>query len=250
MLSMSILITSEDGGEPRSLPPAIRRNIASLKRAHPDLEHRLFFLPELSRLIRGEFGAEVHAAFETLAPYAYKADLARYCLLHRFGGVYADLSYFLAAPLPLEPGRITVFRDFLWSAPWDTSNALIGAPAGHKAFEVAIERVCANVRNRYYGSTSLCPTGPALFGRALAIACAPEELICGEAKNLEKGMIERMVRGLPLPPDPRIHCLTLQKKLLALKLRNAGAAGLASLGVAGGNSYAAMWEGRQVYGQP
>ena len=80
-------------------------------------------------------------AYEALKPYAYRADLARYCLLHEYGGLYADLSYFFVAPVPMPEDKAVVFRGNLVSSPWDTSNGIIYAQPGFKAFECAIKLV-------------------------------------------------------------------------------------------------------------
>ena len=36
--------------------------------------------------------SDVLNAFDMLKPLAYKADLARYCLIYKLGGWYADIS--------------------------------------------------------------------------------------------------------------------------------------------------------------
>ncbi|WP_292098072.1 glycosyltransferase, partial [Mesorhizobium sp.] len=68
------------------------------------------------------------SAFRTLRPYSYKADLAKYCLLYEQGGLYADLSYFFLRGVPRADGKLSIFRDFLSSTPWDTSIGVVAAP--------------------------------------------------------------------------------------------------------------------------
>ena len=125
-------------------------------------------------------------AYDALRPFAFKADLARLCLLFIFGGVYADLSCFFVqkwAPyeqeLKQEKPRLWVFRDFLSATPWDTSQSLIGAPAGHKALAKGIELICAHVKDRYYGPSPALSDRPTCFGKAVAMTCEPEDLIVG-----------------------------------------------------------------------
>jgi hypothetical protein len=247
MLLSSILVNASGRIDEAGLGAVIRENVDSLRRHHPGLGHRFFGREEIRQLIRQRFSAEVLGAFDALRPYAYQADLARYCILHEFGGLYADLSYLLLGPLPLDGQRITVFRDFQWSSPWDVSNGLIASPARHPALLKAIEAVCANVARRYYGPTPLCPTGPALFGKALATACDPEQVIAGHALVQERESLARLIPQAMLPAGKRVHVLALGGSLVAIKRKRMGAQGLAELGVADGNAYRDFWVERRVY---
>ena len=233
MILTSIFITS---GPTPPLPPLVAANLASFRACHPGFEHRLYNAPMLRDVLGREFGAEVLATFDALRPFAYQADLARYCLLFHHGGVYADLSYRFVQPCLPEAERLTVFRDFPNSAPWDVSTGLIAAPAGHKALALAIEMVCANVRNRYYGSNPLCPTGPTLFGKALALGCEPAQILVGGEAQWRK----------PRPWQPVRHCLCRGGEIVAVK-RKVGGASMTELGITTGNDYNPLWHAGQIY---
>ena len=234
----SILITDDDGDD-RS--QRVTENIRSFKAAHPGEEHVLFKEAALSEFIAARFDAEVLSAFRTLRPYAFKADLAKYCLLYEHGGVYADLSYNFLRGVPRDRGRLSVFRDFLSSTPWDTSIGVVAAPPRHKALGKAIELVCANVKREYYGPTALCPTGPTLFGKALALTCDPEDLIVGEAVKLTQP-----ASGEAGPSSKPSHCLLHAKELVAIK-RKRGGGPMSELGIGGGNRYNRLWRSGEVY---
>ena len=189
LLSMnlfSILIADQPVTDPAALPPAIARNIASLREHHPGLPHRLYDQDAIRDFLRTQMEPDVAWAYEQLLPYAYRADLARLCLLHAFGGLYADLSVFFHAPLPLDSGKIIVFRDRAVIAPWIVSNTILGAPAGAPALEAAIRMIVANCRSRYRGASSLCPTGPVLLGKAIAMHCEPGQIHLGEVQNVSQ----------------------------------------------------------------
>jgi hypothetical protein len=245
LLLANILIDDSDPGGAAPLPPLIAENVASFRALHPSLPHRLFRNDDIVALLREKFPAEVLKAYEAMKPYAYKADLAKYCILHEFGGAYADLSYFFANPLPLDEARPIAFREFLRSSPWDVSCGLIFAPPKHKAFECAIELVCANVKRRYYGSTPLCPTGPTLFGKALAVSCEAEELMTGAAVSMPRARLEKPFPDLVLPEYRVTRCLTLEDRLIAIKRKRFG--GLAALGITTGNNHPDLWRDRDVY---
>ncbi|RWH29636.1 glycosyltransferase [Mesorhizobium sp.] len=233
----SILIT--DGGS-EHLSGLVAENIHSLTAAHPGDEHRLFREAELAEFISTHFGAEVLSAFRTLRPYSYKADLAKYCLLYEQGGLYADLSYFFLRGVPRADGKLSIFRDFLSSTPWDTSIGVVAAPPRHKALAKAIELVCAIVKREYYGPTALCPTGPTLFGKAVALTCEPEDLIVGEA-------LRSVPSAAPLQPSADFgHCLSHDGEPVAFK-RKRGGKPISHLGIGGGNRYNRLWRSREVY---
>lgn len=184
MKLFSILIADRPAVDVAALPPAVARNVASFREHHPALPHQLYDQDAIRDFLRGHMEADVAWAFEELMPYAYRADLARLCLLHEFGGAYADLSVFFHAPLPVSSGKLAIFRDRAVHAPWIVSNTIIAAPPRLPAFEAAIRMIVANCRTRYRGASSLCPTGPILFGKAIAMHCEPEQIHLGEVINL------------------------------------------------------------------
>ena len=54
--------------------------------------YRTWFLDDARALISELYEPEVLMAFDTLRPFAYEADLARYCIVNHTGGIYIDLS--------------------------------------------------------------------------------------------------------------------------------------------------------------
>jgi len=184
MKLFSILIADRPASDVAALPPIVARNVASFREHHPALPHLLYDQDAIRDFLRTHMEADVAWAFEELLPYAYRADLARLCLLHEFGGAYADLSVFFHAPLPVASGKLAIFRDRAVHAPWIVSNTIIAAPPRLSAFEAAIRMIVANCRKRYRGASSLCPTGPMLFGKAIALHCEPEQIHLGEVINL------------------------------------------------------------------
>ncbi|MBD9407581.1 hypothetical protein IB236_19755 [Acidovorax sp. ACV02] len=247
MLLTSIFLSPSGLPDGEPLPPLILENIRSFRKRHPRIPHKLFGQAELTAFIEQKFSSEVVNAFVQLKPLAYKADLARYCVMYEHGGVYADLSYYFLRSLPVDAHRVTVFRDFMWSSPWDTSNGVFSAPPKHKVFEAAIQMICANVRRGYYGNTPLCPTGPALFGKALAMVCEPQDLVTGVAGMVGKDLVARAARDIDLPTDEKAHCLILRDGIVAVKRKRMGSPGLLDFGVAGGSGYSDLWRRRDIY---
>lgn len=96
------------------------------------------------------------------------------------------------------------------------------------------------MRSRYYGKNPLCPTGPVLFGKAVASNCEPEDLVVGESEWI--------------PPHPelseviseRSHGFVFKDKLVALR-RKRGGGPLSEIGINGGNNYNEFWNSQDVY---
>ena len=58
---------------------------------YPDGNYQLYTNDTIKDFLF-EFNREVFDCFTSLKPYAFRADLARYCLLYQFGGWYFDIS--------------------------------------------------------------------------------------------------------------------------------------------------------------
>lgn len=211
----------------------IEQNIASLQNAYPDYSHTLFGMENGREFIRKHFDREVLDTFDDLIPLAYKADLLRYCILYIKGGVYSDLSLNHFFPLPIEdPKRLYVFRDAFSAAPWIGSVAFFYAPPKEKVFLETVKAIVANVAAGYYGTNSLCPTGPNLFGRMLAQHANLASLYCGEALRVSRS------------PNHALVYLDHEGELVAAISKRG--AGLSSLGGAH-DSYDQHYRQRNIY---
>ena len=68
--------------DPCDLSPSILVAMQSVKDCFSDATHRLVQRPEIEKFLVQHFDRSVLNLFRGLVPYAYKADLARYCLLY------------------------------------------------------------------------------------------------------------------------------------------------------------------------
>jgi hypothetical protein len=239
MILASILITDGDTKD-QSLAPAVLENIETFKRHHSGLEHHLFRADETRAFIAAEYGKDVLGVFDALKPYAFKSDLARLCIMHKHGGLYADLSVYFVGGWKPPSGKLAVFRDFFCDIPWQTANTVFFAPPGHKALAKGIELICQNVRDRYYGIHFLCPTGPACFGKAIAMSCEANDLVVGESVRF------REVPGHPGLLPQGGHGFAFCMNLVAVKRKRIGG-GPEEMGISGGNGYMQMWQKRDIY---
>lgn len=156
------------------LPTYMKQTVDKLKAKHPRFEHFLYDDNDCREFIAANFDNSVLKAFDSLIPGAYKADLWRYCILYKNGGIYLDIKY----------GCINSFR-FIeltekehWVIDIDGTNiynALIAVKPNNDICLKCINQIVENVRNRYYGGSCVDPTGPGLVAR----------FIGDEKKNIE-----------------------------------------------------------------
>jgi mannosyltransferase OCH1-like enzyme len=141
---------------------------------NPEFEYRFFDDNDCRNYIIQHFPKEVLFAYDSLIPGAFKADLWRYCVLFKEGGVYLDIKlygingfklidyiekdiekdYFVFdIVIPNHLDLLCIYNAFMMSHP---NNPL---------FYDCIKQIVENVKNKYYGFFSLSPTGPLLLGK-------------------------------------------------------------------------------------
>ena len=183
----------------KDLPPKMRECVNKLKKANPEFEHHLYDDNDCREFIRINFDSNVLNAFDRLISGAYKADLWRYCVLYKNGGIYLDIKYepvdgfkfielvdneyfVLEKPyynmnLSLEnelklinsPNYYqTVYNkidDELWkNKQLGIYNGFMICKANNPILFECIQTIVINVKNKYYGYNRLYPTGPGLLG--------------------------------------------------------------------------------------
>lgn len=236
-MQVSQIFLSDNGNE---LPSFLEQATSTVRQAFPRANYQLYTKETLRSFIQDNYGEEVLAVYDALKPYAYKADLGRYCLLNKLGGWYVDIGVRLVNPVEVGPRiKFLAFRDiqrFSFTS-WACSIGILYSQAENPALQDAIEMITANYAEQYYGITPLCPTGPALLGKALAVNGGQSDFVYGDY--------------LELTP-------THQNKNRAFVLPDGTIVGwgkpseggdLTRLGAKGTNNYNELWAHRQVYGE-
>lgn len=205
--------------------------------------YRCWSLPDATDFLATHYPAEVSETFHRLAPYSFKADLFKYCLLHTLGGWYVDAGVrMLASPAAVFTGeepapRLVVFRSTgPWDATWNCSLALVYAQAGEAVFEQAISDVIRNCADRYYGETPLCPT-MSCFGRSMAVLRVVAGVKIGEVVDVEGEAYRRAFHLDPLG-------LVAARKPKRFRVGSVKAGG-----IKGSNNYVELWRARRIYGE-
>ena len=235
-----IFLSTEDKDRRQELPLPLKRAINSVRGAFAGADYQLYDNESILDFLNDHYGKEVVDAFFSLQPLAYRCDLARYCLLYQLGGWYFDCGLTCHTEVELsERVELIAFRSMQRFAmnSWACDNGIIFAKPKHQALDIAINTVLANVANKYYGITPLCPTGPSLWGESLA-ACdyaARTSMVFGDCMELTPAHA-RTNKSFVLP-DGTIFA--------ACKPTEGG--DLKKMGASDTNNYNELWHRRIVY---
>jgi len=148
--------------ETKNLPPMMFNNILYIKKNNPNFKYYLFDDNDCREFIEKNFNEEVLFAYDNLIPGAYKADLWRYCILYKMGGIYMDMKY-----RPINNFKLyNLLEKEHWVLDADNIgiyNAIMVCKPNNEILLKAIQKICNNVKNKYYGNNFLEPTGPQLL---------------------------------------------------------------------------------------
>jgi mannosyltransferase OCH1-like enzyme len=145
----------------KDLPPYMKKCVQTIQDCNPEFQHFLYDDQECRDFISKNFDVDVLYAYDSLIPGAYKADLWRYCVLYKYGGIYIDIKYQCANGFKLI--QLTDKEYYVKDREQNRDgiyNAFMICKAGEHIMEKCINQVVENVRNRFYGKSPLDITGP------------------------------------------------------------------------------------------
>ena len=233
-ISQIFLSDSED----QELSPFLKYATSTVQNAFSNDNHTIYNKDSLRQFIADNYDADVLWAYDSLRPYSYKADLGRFCLLNKLGGWYLDIAVRMVNPVDVGD-RIEwlAFRDiqrFSYTS-WACATTVLYSKPNNIALATAIEMIVNNCREKYYGITPLCPTGPTLLGQALAANGGNPNFVYGDYLELTPTH-EQKNRAFVLP-DGTIMAWS----------KPSGGGDLTGVGAKGVNNYNELWAQRQVY---
>ena len=227
-----------------SLPPPLREMQDLHLEVFKNYNYYFYGLRELRSFIQNNFAPPVLEAYDSLRPYAYKADLGRYCLVYYYGGWYSDITL---KPLmlfsPDENPSLIYFYDHgngASQALHGCQNGLFYASRKHPVLADAIDQIIKNCKNKYYGPNPLSPTGPNLFGNKIVNYSPSSGVYYGYFRPLTPDF-KKLNRAYVGPSG---DILSLHKTAWFPGSFNGS---LESFGAKGVNNYLDMWLYRQVY---
>ena len=226
------------------LPEGLRGCQDEVRRNFGQYAYRLFNRETLRAFVGSVYGGDVLWAYDQLKPYAYKADLGRYCLLHHFGGWYADVTLKVLAGAPLLPDTKLIYFYDHGNGPTQSGhfcqNGLFYAQKGLPLLADLISTVVRHCRERYIGPTALSPTGPGLFGRLIAQHVPQKGMHHGYFMQLTPHHKQKNRAYI----GPKGEIIALHKSAWNPQATEGR---LDAFGAKGVNTYTTMWLNKQVY---
>lgn len=138
--------------------------------AHEGFEHVLWGDENLTECMREAFPEHL-AGFIKLPGGIERADVGRYCVMHRFGGMYADLDYEARINFykELPRGLASLLECRSKDLGVEVENSLMASPPGHPLWRRAMERTFS-VPGSHRWDEARGGTGPRMLTALLAEA--------------------------------------------------------------------------------
>ena len=150
----------------KNLPNLMKRTTDYIRESNPKFNYYLYDNDDCAEFIKNNFDENVFNAYNSLIPGAYKADLWRYCILYIEGGIYLDVKY--KPQCNFKFINLTENEHFVLDADnVGIYNALMVCLPNNNLLLRAINKIVENVQNKFYGTSSLEPTGPLLLSSLL-----------------------------------------------------------------------------------
>ena len=154
------------------ISPACREYQQTVRRLHPTWRYQLWTDVDNANFVRSEF-PDFFATFEALPKNIMRADVIRYLLMYRMGGLYLDLDYEMLKPFDkLDHDIVLPFESDGDFGPGNdrVCNSIFAAAPGHPLFKMAIDDLQA------YPPTPdaevIAATGPVFLTRIFRSAVA------------------------------------------------------------------------------
>ena len=147
----------------KDMPSSVKESVDMLKEQNPEFEHHLYDEAMCRTYLKNNFPKRVVQAFDKVIPYALKADIWRYCILYKKGGVYLDSKYYGMNGFKLL--QLTD-KEYFCGVKHDNNsgiyNAFMICKPGNKKLLHSIQQFVKNTEENYYGHKALC-VGPLMM---------------------------------------------------------------------------------------
>jgi inositol phosphorylceramide mannosyltransferase catalytic subunit len=159
------------------LPLLARWHIYRLKKKNPDYAYRFYDDQMIDAFMLEEFGKDIFDLYKRITIGAAKADVFRYAVLFKFGGVYLDIDSLINEKLSnfILPEDHAVIS--LESNDLNYVQYALFFEAGHPFLKKTLDLVFRNLRENRHPSSVLQMTGPAVFTEAIRASLSEDSTI-------------------------------------------------------------------------
>ena len=160
----------------KKLPEKMEQTVNCLKFSNPEFEYNFLDDNDALEFISKYYPNDVKETFLNLIPGAYKADLLRYCLLYKYGGIYLDIKLKPISNFSLkyliEDEHFCLDRNIegAWLNSFGIYNAILICAPKNRLMYNAIINIVYNYKNNLYKYNSLHVTGPGLLSSIFSMS--------------------------------------------------------------------------------
>jgi mannosyltransferase OCH1-like enzyme len=147
----------------KEMPTSVKESIQHIKDQNPEFEHHLYDEKKCRKYLEDNFSKRIVNAYDKVVAHALKADLWRYCILYKKGGIYLDSKYYGMNGFKLiELTDKDYFCRDVKIAFSGIYNAFIICKPKNKILLQSIQQFVKNTEENYYGWTGVC-IGPLMM---------------------------------------------------------------------------------------
>jgi mannosyltransferase OCH1-like enzyme len=151
----------------RDLHPSVAEITNQIKRLNPEYIYHLYTDVDMDNFVNEHFKGEIADCYNRLNMIVAKADLWRYLVIYKYGGVYLDMDSNIKRPLrelisDEDEGVITAEGNPNLYVQWGLMYS-----KKHPILKRTIEIVIDNIKNNRHPNSVLHMTGPYPYSKAL-----------------------------------------------------------------------------------
>lgn len=149
---------------PYKTPPEYLINIFIKNENKLNVNKTIYFNNEDCIKFMKDYGPKYYEAYNSLIPNAFKADLWRYCILYKNGGIYGDMTQEFLKDYDVNKENV----DMVLVKDGHNNNiqiSFIATIKNNNFFKYLIDDVVDNILKKNKGTGVFDITGPTAFGR-------------------------------------------------------------------------------------
>ena len=153
----------------------MQKIVNTWKELNPQYEYHFYDKDDRELFIKNNFSKKIYEAYIRIIPGAYKADLWRYCILYKYGGIYVDMDTICLNKLDkflnysLEFVSVIDFNRNSLEGTHNLFNTFIASIPKSKILENCINIIVYQVEKNIIPNSKLNFTGPGVLGRAVNV---------------------------------------------------------------------------------
>ena len=162
-----------DGSIPDNLDENIKKAHQSWIDKNPDYDIKYWSLNDCKKFLKENYPPVYLETLNSLKPYSYKCDFARYCIVYKYGGWYSDWKEVCLIDNLLDTLSTENFICFYDKGSKHVIDnncvmtSFFGRKKNHFILKDCIHSIIKNVNSNFYGDDPVDPTGPCLFGKEI-----------------------------------------------------------------------------------